>query len=258
MCLQSILDQSVRCELIVVDNFSTDATEEIATKMADKLILAGPERSAQRNIGARHSAANIFGFIDSDMSLERTVVEEVIALHAEGFDAIIVPEGTSGDSYWARVRAFERSFYEGHNEVEAARFYARGLYESLSGFDESMTGPEDWDMTIRARNLGQVGHTSSRIDHQEKYASYLEACRKKAYYAVGLQAFSQKHGKGRLFKVSTSRPYIRRPWLLLKKPRLGAGLLALKIGELVFVLKVLLATKLKTFKTKHQERRSLE
>jgi glycosyltransferase involved in cell wall biosynthesis len=57
-CLESILRNIElkdyrNIEIIVVDNNSTDQTKEIARKYTKKVYKFGPERSAQRNLGAK-------------------------------------------------------------------------------------------------------------------------------------------------------------------------------------------------------------
>ena len=65
-CLKSIKEQSYKnIELIVVDNYSEDKTFEIANKYADKIIKKGPERSLQRNYGAKISSVKYCYFIFS-------------------------------------------------------------------------------------------------------------------------------------------------------------------------------------------------
>jgi glycosyltransferase involved in cell wall biosynthesis len=231
-CLRSIRNQSIPCELIVVDNKSTDATPVIAGQWADVVIAQGPERSAQRNAGMRAASGAVVGFIDSDMQLESGVAEEAVRLLEGGAGGVIVPEYTDGSGYWVGVRRLERSFYDGRDQVEAARFFRRELVEEVGGFDEDMPpGPEDWDLTIRVREIAPIERTSASIRHDEGTLHYFEACRKKAYYAPGLVAFSRKHGAGQLASAF-DRPYIRRPWkLAYPHPLLGAGVVALKAGE---------------------------
>ena len=53
--LGGISEFSKILELIIVDNFSTDSTLEIAKKLTDKVFSKGPERSAQRNFGVSHA-----------------------------------------------------------------------------------------------------------------------------------------------------------------------------------------------------------
>ena len=234
-CLESLRAQTHRCEVVVVDNHSVDSTVGIARPLADRVIVAGPERSAQRNCGAALLNTDVLGFVDSDMTLAPQVVAEAVAAIDSGADAVIVPERTVGAGYWAAVRAFERSFYVGDDHVEAARFFRRALFVSLGGFDEQLDAAEDWDLTIRARQVARIGRTAAMIEHHEGRVTYLGACAKKGRYAVGLSKFRAKHGSGAL-GAALSRRYIREPWrLLVPHPMLGAGLVALKGGEAVAV-----------------------
>jgi len=172
--------------------------------------------------------APIIGFIDSDMCLDPTVVADAVDGIRAGGVAAIVPERTVGEGYWSSVRAFERSFYNGHDMIEAARFYRSEVFDQLGGFDEDLTGPEDWDLTIRARELGSVVRTAGWIEHDEGRVQYLGACRRKANYADGLFRFGRKHGIGAIMRAG-DRPYLRHPTWIAN--RLGVGLVALKLGE---------------------------
>src|SRR3989344_3215998 len=55
-----------RIEIIVVDNKSSDGTGEIAAQYTKKVFDKGPERSAQRNFGARKAKGQYLFFLDSD------------------------------------------------------------------------------------------------------------------------------------------------------------------------------------------------
>jgi hypothetical protein len=143
-CLESIRAQRVACTLVVVDNHSTDETKAISAELADLVLEAGPERSAQRNRGAEATDAAIVGFIDSDMALSPEVVGDAAAAIRDGAASVIVPEVTVGEGYWARVRAYERTFYRGNDAIEGPRFFSRQTFDKVGGFDEAMTGPEDW------------------------------------------------------------------------------------------------------------------
>ena len=241
-CLDSLRSQTHPCTVVVVDNDSDDATVARARPRADRLEVAGPERSRQRNVGAALlSDRQILGFIDSDMVLASGVVAEVVAQVGQGADAVVVPEVTVGKGFFADVRAFERSLYVGSSQVEAARFFRSDVFNSLGGFDESLTGPEDWDLALRAKQQGaNICRTTATIVHDEGTVHYLALCRRKAHYAQGLRAFLAKHGsEGRALLLD--RPYLRRPAQLLRHPALGAGLVALKAGESVAVLGALAA-----------------
>ena len=234
-CLESLRAQTYPCRIVVVDNGSTDGTQAIAERWADFVLEAGPERSAQRNFGARTHPADFLGFIDADMVLESSVVQEAVALLRGGAGSVIVPERTVGTGFWVEVRAFERSFYIGSDAIEAPRFFRREVFERAGGFDEQLTGPEDWDLGQAVRRLAPVARTAASIAHDEGSLGYLAACRKKAHYAVGVRRYLVKHGP-RAFLAASRRPWLSRPWRLAS--RKGAGLLALKAGEAMTMVAV--------------------
>lgn len=227
-CLESLRAQTHRCRIVVVDNGSNDGTPAIAERSSTLVLHAGPERSAQRNVGARAYPADVVGFVDADMVLAPTVVAEAVAAIGEGAGSVIVPERTIGSGFWVEVRAFERSFYDGSDRIEAARFFAWDVFDRAGGFDEQLTGPEDWDLSESARELAPVARVAAVIEHDEGTIGYLDACRKKAYYAEGVRRYVAKRGLWAVSQASR-RPWLRHPRKLLT--RHGAGLVALKAGE---------------------------
>jgi glycosyltransferase involved in cell wall biosynthesis len=227
-CLESIACQSVRCGLVVVDCGSVDDSKAIASRFADLVLNAAPNPSLQRNVGARALPAAIIGFVDADMVIGGHVVEQAIEQIAAGAGSVVVPERSFGESYWAKVRTFERSMYVGI--LESPRFFGYDLFEALGGFDEDLIAMEDTDLGLRARALAGVGRTSDVILHDEGVLTYRTACRKKAGYTSGIAAFRRKHGS-RALASHIRRPYFEHPWSLLAEPALGLGVLALKGGE---------------------------
>ena len=145
-CLASIKRQTYKnIDVIVVDNFSNNSTREIADGYGASVLLKGSERSAQRNYGANYARGDYLLFVDSDMELEPRLVEEGVKLLKTDYDALIIPEVTVGSTYWAKVRAFGRSLYVGSRMFEATRFVKRKVFVALGGYDENLTGPEDYD-----------------------------------------------------------------------------------------------------------------
>src|SRR5690349_16355755 len=79
--LKSLKSQSyLDIEIIVVDNNSTDKTKEIALKYTNLVFSFGPERSSQRNFGAKKATGKYLLFLDADMELEKEVVAECVNL----------------------------------------------------------------------------------------------------------------------------------------------------------------------------------
>ncbi len=159
-CLQSIKLQTYpqkNIEIIVVDNNSTDKTKEITKNYTSNIFNFGPERSAQRNFGMLKKAKGKYLlYSDADMILSSTVIEQSVdKLEKENVVALYIPEIILGNSYWSKVRRFERSFYDA-TLIDCARVIRADVFKTLKGFDESLTGPEDWDLDKRLRKRGKV------------------------------------------------------------------------------------------------------
>ena len=159
-CLESVKSQTYpqkNIEIIVVDNNSTDKTKEISGQYTKNIFNFGPERSAQRNFGMIKKAKGKYVmYLDADMILSSMVIEKSVEmLEKEKFLALYIPEVIIGNSYFSQVRRFERSFYDG-TAIDCVRMIRSDVFKKLNGFDEFLTGPEDWDLDKRIRNEGKV------------------------------------------------------------------------------------------------------
>ncbi|MGA2140835.1 MAG: glycosyltransferase [Brevinematales bacterium] len=158
-CLKSIKGQTYKdIEIIVVDNLSSDSTKEIALKFTGKVFDKGPERSAQRNFGMiDKSSGEYVMYIDADMLLSPDLIEACVEEMKKdnSVSALHIPEIVLGKSYFSRVRRFERCFYNG-TCIDGARFFLKSAFVSAGGFDESMSGPEDWDMDKKIKTAGKI------------------------------------------------------------------------------------------------------
>ncbi len=235
-CLSSLEAQSLVPEIIVVDCGSVDNSRSIAEAHAVRLFTTEPNVSAQRNLGVAMTSAPLIGFIDADMRVDTQVVEQAVAELQAGCGSVVVPERTIGNSFWAAVRAYERSFYVG-TDIEAARFFRREVFTEVGGFDETITAMEDWQLSDAAAKVAPVGRTTDWILHDEGEVRFRELCSKKANYVPGLRVYREKYGRKAQHGYLFNRPFVRRPWLLFRRPLLGVGVIALKISELAFVLR---------------------
>jgi len=197
-CLRSIKEQTYPQELIeiiVVDNNSTDRTKEIARKYTDKVYDKGPERSAQRNYGINLSKGEYFLFLDADMILDKCVILECVNTVQKNTELIglYISEIIMGDSYFCRVRRFERSFYDG-TVIDCVRFVQKQAFIDVEGFNETMTGPEDWDFDKKIRNLGKVDLIKIPIYHNEEAFDFKGYLKKKKYYSQWFDIYKNKWG----------------------------------------------------------------
>ncbi|MCR4264091.1 MAG: glycosyltransferase [Candidatus Roizmanbacteria bacterium] len=181
-------------EVLVVDNHSTDRTVSIARKHTKHVFLRGPERSAQRNFGARKSRGTYLLFLDADMILDKDIVSSCVSeIEKQHTGGIIIPERSFGEGFWTRVKAFERSFYVNDDTVEAARFYYKKIFDSVGGFDETISGPEDWDLSDRVRKKYGLSRIPEYIDHNEGRLSLGGLMRKKYYYGLRTHQYMKKN-----------------------------------------------------------------
>lgn len=97
-------------------------------------------------------------------------------------------------SSWIKVRDFERSFYNA-TVIDCVRFVRRDKFFELGGFDDNLTGPEDWDFDRRIREVGRVGITDSLIYHNEGQFNLRKYVNKKLYYAQSFDKYLQKWGQ---------------------------------------------------------------
>ena len=169
-CLASIIEQTYpNIEVIVVDNNSADKTFEIALKFTDKVFNKGPERSTQRNYGmAKIACGKYVMFLDADMILGPKATEACVSMIENGnWIALHIPEYVLGTKYFTRVRRFERSFYNG-TVIDGARFFKKSTFIKVGGFDETMSGPEDWDIDKKIKQIGSIGLLPSSSEYLEE------------------------------------------------------------------------------------------
>ena len=195
-CLESLHSQTIereRLEILLVDNNSDDRTVEVSKPFVDAVFTKGPERSAQRNFGVEQAAAVYVIYLDADMRLSPTVIEECLdAVRSDStITGIFIPETVVGTGYWIKVRNFERSFYDA-TVVDAVRFIRRSVFLELGGFDLSLCGPEDWDMDRRLGERGPLHLVSAPLFHDEGAFIFSKYLKKKAYYARTFEAYRQK------------------------------------------------------------------
>ncbi len=114
----------------------------------------GPERSAQRNFGARQANGKYILYLDADMRLSENVISECVEKceNNENLVALYIPEKIIGNGFWVRIRDFERSFYNA-TVIDCVRFVRRDKFLEIDGFDEDLAGPEDWDFDRRIRDV---------------------------------------------------------------------------------------------------------
>ncbi len=239
-CLESIrAQQGVAVELIVVDNHSTDQTVAIAQQFADEVLTIGPERSAQRNAGAAAATADYVVFIDSDMDLAPDIAREIVEQfsHNATDTCLVIPERVDGTGFWVKCRSIEKQMYLGDPRVEAARAFRRQIFIDAGGYDESLTGAEDWELPDRlVRNGGRVGRIESMVSHDEQGLTLFSTFRKKIYYGKGVAGFAANTAGGTKGRFARTNSLKRVGRFFVRQPIHVIGLFILKAVEVTGVL----------------------
>jgi len=249
-CIKSILNQSFKnIEIIVVDNRSNDETKKIVFSLIKPsqnsnlhFFTYGPERSAQRNYGAKKSKGKYVFFIDSDMELTKNVIKECVVIIDQKntsfnpIGGIIIPEKSVGKGFWAKCKTLEKEMYMNVDWIEAARFFNKKIFWGAGGFDIKLTGPEDWDLSQRIKKISRVVRSKNYVFHNEEQANIFNIIGKKYYYAKNICLYRKKHLRANYTKKQTSlleryRLFLSKPRKFFKKPLVGIGLLFIKTLE---------------------------
>lgn len=240
--LKSIFKQTYKnIEVILVDNYSTDRTLKIAESFKKVNILqCGPERSAQRNFGAKKAVGEFIFFLDADMELTPKVVEDCVKkITKQKAAGVVIPEESKWTNFWGKVKAFERSFYSitGDPVTDAARFFSKKIFNKIGGYDESITGPEDWDLPDRIREARfKITRSIETIYHHEQEISLSNLFKKKFYYGLNAHKYLSKHN---IPVISPKTIYFLRPlfyknWIrLFKHPLLSISMVWMLFIELL-------------------------
>lgn len=252
-CIKSIKDQTYKnIEIIVVDNNSMDKTKEIVRnfskinkqKTKTYLFNKGPERSAQRNYGAKQSKGEYLLFIDSDMELSKDVVKECIR-QVESYKVskvnkvlggVVIPEESFGEGFWAKCKALERSFYVGVDWMEAARFFSIKVFNEFKGYDEELISGEDWDLDQRVKEKYKILRINSFISHNEGKLSLGNLFMKKMYYASKIKNYLLKNKKYSKKQASMFKRYVlflSIPEKIIHNPIVWFGMLFMKTVEFI-------------------------
>lgn len=238
--LESIKNQTYNpIETIVVDNNSTDETKIIAKKYTSKVFNFGPERSAQRNLGAKKAMGKYLFFLDADMELTDQVVGDAVKTSKKGdLKAITIPEKTVGNGFVQRVRRFEREMYMGESDFEVPRFFAKNVFDEFNGYDTNLTGPEDYDLPYRMSKNYKLGRSHEYILHHEENLTLMGLLNKKYYYANKGANYALKHPKLVWIQgtILFRKVYIKNWRKFLSNPVLGIFFVMVRVLETIWSL----------------------
>jgi len=181
--VKSVLDQTHRnIEVIVVDDCSTDSTDEVVKSIVDeRLKYVRLERnsggSAARNKGVEIAQGEYIAFLDSDDEWLPQKLERQLAVFRAGpKDLGLVYCGLDwiggiddGHQAWprARGRVFRKQLFDDHILGTPTWLIRRScLHDPRVGlFDEDMPSRQDYDMSLRIARVYRVDYVDEIMVH---------------------------------------------------------------------------------------------
>ena len=161
--VDSVLAQDYpHCELIVVDDGSTDDSEAILNAYGDRIRLLRQSNrgvSAARNAGIRSAAGELIAFLDSDDLWLPSKLSRQVAFFREHPDAVACQTEETWIRNGVRVNPKKRHrkpsgmIFEPSLELclvsPSAVMIRRWLFDRVGLFDERLPACEDYDMWLR-------------------------------------------------------------------------------------------------------------
>ncbi len=251
-CLLSIKKQSYTSfEIIVVDDHSNDNTIDVAKKYDAQVYTYGSGQripfgsrfatALQYNLGVRNSKGELLYLVDSDMRLQPSTIQQCVELIDRGAEAVLVPERSTGENFWARCKALDKLGYFG-DYLESPRFFTRAAWGRLQGLEHDVGAFVDWDWTDRLRSCGlPIARIDSYVIHYEGRLSLGKLIRKKFVYGKSLPTYLRRRRPQRDAKTFLLRltPFRLLQYLIRMErpsPTTFFGMMFMKSCELLALL----------------------
>ncbi len=201
--IQSVRNQTIKDhEIIVINDGSTsEETKEFLNNLPTDIIVlhknnGGP--ASARNVGIRHSKAEIIITLDSDDKFGNTFFAESIAILLKeknvGVVSSYVQEIGNSSKIWRTTASDDFSFLL-DNRIVACCAFRKQCWEEINGYDESMhLGLEDWDFWIRVTQRSwKVYIIQKPLFYYRKKNSSLMVDKTRPNMSVIMNYMMQKH-----------------------------------------------------------------
>ena len=194
-CLDSIFvalkDTHIPHEIIVVNNLSTDNTEDIVKAYPVNYLISSKKGnpSATRNLGASKAQYDILCFIDGDCLVTADWFHQILKsfedemVGAYGGPALSPENGNWIERTWAPTQI--KPFLLTKSALPGANFsIRRKLFNDLNGFNESLITAEDDDLARRVmqHKFNSVSDSNHPVIHLGYPQSLAEIYKKQIWH----------------------------------------------------------------------------
>ncbi len=187
--IESVLDQSVPAEIVVVDDASSDDTRAVTERYAGNGVryLRGEWRSvgAARNAGLAATAADHLVFLDADDLLHPHYLRQGLeVLDADPQAAIAF---TDHRCFGARQdllhlgKAFDWRRFDRSNQLHAACMVRRTALVQVGGWSHGVGQHADW---VTWRRVLRTGWTAVRSEAMHFYRMHADGSMRSRHYAL--------------------------------------------------------------------------
>jgi glycosyltransferase involved in cell wall biosynthesis len=173
--LKSVLNQKYQnWEAIIINDGSTDGTEEIALNWINKdgrfkyFTKQNEGLGKTRNFGINKCIGTLILPLDSDNQLEENFVHDAISIFETNPNIGVVYGHAQyfgkKNGFW-EVDNFKLEKMLVHNYIDACAIYKKKFWEEVGGYDENMPyqGHEDWEFWIALGNLSAEFYHLNKI-----------------------------------------------------------------------------------------------
>lgn len=205
-CIEALLAQSYPrelCEIVIVDNDSTDGTHAVASRYPVTLLTESEIHTsyAARNRGIAHAAGEIIAFTDADC----VPAADWLAQLVTPFDDLAVGAAVGGvddappaslcEEFTARVKPFARPVRNGLQTLLTVNVaIRRSVLETLERFDERLPTAGDVDLGWRLQDRGfRLADAPAAVVRHRHRSTFREVFRQYRRYGLSEALLATLH-----------------------------------------------------------------
>lgn len=205
--IRSVLAQTLAAyEIIVVDDASTDGTDELVRTFPQIRYLRHARnlgQAAARNSGAHLARSPYLAFLDQDDLWEPTFLEEAFAVlgsatqaalvHCDGYQVDEQNRILEYDAAMKQTRSITQLLRGGHDAATSGSLFRKTSFDAVGGYDAQLSIWEDIDLAIRLYGPDRFIHLPKPLYRHRLYGHNASRDIPSLRALEGRRRFLEKH-----------------------------------------------------------------